>query len=64
MIRAGRETEDLYVAAARVTCAVTQLCGADDPRPWTATGSLLEARPDTRRVIIDAVRRKSGPSRH
>jgi proline iminopeptidase len=78
-----RETEDLCVAAARVTCPVTMLCGADDPRPWTATGSLLDAladarrivfdhaghapwaeRPaDTRRVIIDAVRRRSGESR-
>jgi len=35
-----RETEDLRRAAARVTCPVTMLFGADDPRPWTASDSL------------------------
>jgi proline iminopeptidase len=48
-----RETEDLCVTAARVTCPVTLLCGADDPRPWTATGSLLAALPDARRIVFD-----------
>lgn len=48
-----RETEDLLRAAARVTCPVTMLFGADDPRPWTASESLLEALPDASRIVLD-----------
>ena len=36
-LRVDRETEDLHIAAGRVTCPVTMLFGADDPRPWMAT---------------------------
>jgi proline iminopeptidase len=50
---AGRATEDLLVAAARVTSPVTILHGADDPRPWTATGGLLAALPAARRAVLD-----------
>ena len=48
-----RGTEDLCAAAARVTCPVTMICGADDPRPWTATESLLTALPDASRIVLD-----------
>jgi proline iminopeptidase len=48
-----RATEDLHLAAARVTCPVTILSGADDPRPWTATDSLLAALPDASRIVLD-----------
>jgi proline iminopeptidase len=48
-----RATEDLRHAAARVTCPVTILSGADDPRPWTATDSLLEALPSASRIVLD-----------
>jgi proline iminopeptidase len=48
-----RETEDLRLAAARVTCPVTMLFGADDPRPWTASDSLLAALPDASRIVLD-----------
>jgi proline iminopeptidase len=48
-----RETEDLCLAAARIRCPVTLIFGADDPRPWTASDSLLAALPDTRRVVLD-----------
>ncbi len=50
---ADRGTEDLLLAADRVTCPVTMLCGADDPRPWKATGALLAALPDARRTVLD-----------
>jgi proline iminopeptidase len=50
---ADRGTEDLLQAAARVTCPVTMICGADDPRPWTATDSLLAALPDASRIVFD-----------
>lgn len=50
---ADRGTEDLCRAAARVTCPVTMICGADDPRPWTVTGSLLAALPDASRIVFD-----------
>jgi proline iminopeptidase len=49
---ADRGTEDLRVAAARVTCPVTMLFGADDPRPWTASDSLLAALPNVSRRIV------------
>jgi len=49
-----RAAEDLLRAAARITCPVTMLCGADDPRPWTATDSLLEALPDASRIVLDS----------
>jgi proline iminopeptidase len=49
-----RGTEDLRVAAARITCPVTMLFGADDPRPWTASDSLLAALPNvSRRIVFD-----------
>jgi proline iminopeptidase len=50
-----RATEDLRQAVARVTCPVTIICGADDPRPWTATDSLLASLPrGSRTVLSDA----------
>jgi proline iminopeptidase len=48
-----RLTEDLDLAAARVRCPVTLLCGADDPRPWAATDSLLGALPEASRIVLD-----------
>jgi proline iminopeptidase len=48
-----RETEDLLQAAGRVACPVTMICGNDDPRPWTATDSLLAALPDASRIVFD-----------
>jgi proline iminopeptidase len=48
-----RETENLCLAAARVTCPVTMLFGADDPRPWRASDSLLAALPDVSRIVFD-----------
>jgi proline iminopeptidase len=48
-----RETEDLCLAATRVTCPVAMLFGADDPRPWTASDSLIAALPDGRRIVLD-----------
>jgi proline iminopeptidase len=50
---ADRVTEDLLKAAAGITCPVFMLFGADDPRPWTASDSLLAALPDARRVVFD-----------
>jgi proline iminopeptidase len=47
-----RATEDLRLAAARVTCPVTMIFGADDPRPWTASDSLLAALPNASRVVL------------
>jgi proline iminopeptidase len=49
----GRTAEDLLQEAARVTCPVTMICGADDPRPWTASDSLLEALPDASRIVFE-----------
>jgi len=48
-----RATEDLHLAAARVTCPVTMLFGADDPCPWAASDSLLAALPDASRTVLD-----------
>lgn len=48
-----RLTEDLNLAAVRVSCPVTLLCGADDPRPWAATDSLLAALPRASRIVLD-----------
>jgi proline iminopeptidase len=47
-----RATEDLRLAAARVTCPVTMIFGEDDPRPWTASDSLLAALPAASRVVL------------
>lgn len=47
-----RETEDLHLAAARITCPVTMISGNDDPRPWTATGSLLAVLPRASRTVL------------
>jgi proline iminopeptidase len=49
-----RQTEDLRLAAARVTCPVTMIFGADDPRPWTASDSLLAALPNASRIVFDS----------
>jgi proline iminopeptidase len=48
-----RQTEDLRLAAVRVTCPVTMLSGADDPRPWNATDSLLAALSHATRIVFD-----------
>lgn len=48
-----RGTEDLRLAATRIACPVTMLFGADDPRPWTASDSLLEALPNASRIVLD-----------
>ena len=48
-----RATEDLRLAAARVTCPVTMIFGNDDPRPWTAADSLLAALPDASRTVLN-----------
>jgi proline iminopeptidase len=50
---ADRATEDLHQTADRVTCPVTMLFGADDPRPWTASDSLLAALPNARRIVLN-----------
>ena len=50
---ADRETEDLRQAAERVTCPVTMLFGADDPRPWQASDSLFAALPKASRIVFD-----------
>jgi proline iminopeptidase len=50
---AERGTEDLLKAADRVTCPVTMLFGADDPRPWTASDSLLAALPNAIRIVFE-----------
>ena len=50
---ADRGTEDLCLAAARVTCPVTMIFGADDPRPWAANDSLFAALRDARRVVFE-----------
>jgi proline iminopeptidase len=47
-----RATEDLRLAAARVTCPVTMIFGNDDPRPWAASDSLLAALPGAERVVL------------
>jgi proline iminopeptidase len=47
-----RETEDLRHAAARVTCPVAMIFGSDDPRPWTASDSLLAALPNASRTVL------------
>lgn len=48
-----RETEDLLLVAARVTCPVTVISGADDPRPWTATDPLMAVLPHATRVVLE-----------
>jgi proline iminopeptidase len=50
---AERATKDLHQVADRVSCPVTMLFGADDPRPWTASDSLLAALPDGRRIVLN-----------
>jgi proline iminopeptidase len=49
-----RAAEDLRRAAARISCPVTMLSGADDPRPWAATDSLLDALPNASRIVLDS----------
>jgi proline iminopeptidase len=48
-----RATEDLLLAAARVACPVTMIFGQDDPRPWTASDSLLAALPAASRIVLN-----------
>jgi proline iminopeptidase len=48
-----RGAEDILQAAARITCPVTMIFGADDPRPWTASDSLLAALPNASRTVLD-----------
>lgn len=50
-----RGTDDLLLAAARITCRVTMIFGGDDPRPWTAIDSLLAALPQASRTVLDGV---------
>ena len=50
---ADRDAVSLLAVADRITCPVTMLLGADDPRPWTATDSLLAALPRARRIVFD-----------
>jgi proline iminopeptidase len=51
-LSADRATEDLRVVAAGVRSPVTMLFGADDPRPWLASDSLLAALPDAQRFVL------------
>lgn len=48
-----RATDALDRVAASVTGPVTMLFGADDPRPWTASDSLLAALPQATRIVLD-----------
>lgn len=50
-----REAEDLCLAAARITCPVTMISGEQDPRPWTASDSLLAALPNASRIVLKDV---------
>jgi pimeloyl-ACP methyl ester carboxylesterase len=56
--------EDLLLAADRVTCPVTMLFGADDPRPWMASDSLLAALPDARRIVFNCAGHAPWTERH
>jgi proline iminopeptidase len=56
-----RQTEDILLAAAGITCPVTMIFGEDDPRPWTASDSLLAALPNGSRIVLkDAGSRSLG----
>lgn len=46
-------SDDPLTVAASVRCPVLMLLGADDPRPWSATDSLLGALPDADRIVFD-----------
>jgi proline iminopeptidase len=48
-----RRTVDLLLDAAHITCPVTMLLGADDPRPWNASDSLLQALPNASRIVLE-----------
>ena len=50
---ADRGTEDLLQIAAKVSCPVRMLFGADDPRPWSASDSLLGVLPDADRIVLE-----------
>jgi proline iminopeptidase len=50
---ADRNTDDLLVAAAGIDQPVTLLFGADDPRPWSAATTLVEALPRARRFVLE-----------
>jgi proline iminopeptidase len=49
---ADRSSEDLLAVAASIDQPVTLLFGADDPRPWSATTTLVEALPQPRRFLL------------
>jgi len=49
---ADRATDDLLEVARQVVAPVTMLLGADDPRPWRATDSLVDALPRVRREVV------------
>lgn len=51
---ADRSSTDLLEAARGVRAHVTMILGADDPRPWRATDSLVDALPDVERIVIEA----------
>ncbi len=51
-LRNDRATEDLRLAAARITRPVTMIFADGDPRPWTASGSLLAAIPGANRIVL------------
>jgi proline iminopeptidase len=50
---AGRETDDLLVAASKIRCPVLMLVGADDPRPCAASDSLFKALPNADRTVLE-----------
>lgn len=52
-IWADRGTEDLLEVAAKVSCPVRMLFGADDPRPWSASDSLLGVLPNADRIVLE-----------
>lgn len=52
-IWADRATDDLLTLAANVHCPVLMLFGADDPRPCSASDSLLDALPNANRIVLD-----------
>ena len=57
-----RATDHLHLAAARVTCPVTLIHREDDPRPWTASDSLLAALPAASRIVLKEAGHVPGPS--
>lgn len=52
-LAADSASQDLLEVAQHVDAPVVLVQGADDPRPWTATNSLLAALPRARRIVLD-----------